>query len=457
MAKTRPLEPTESHVRHYSLRVLSSSKQEHVPDEELRLRVIRVPSEEARRSPTKGWLRLVDPAVSRVHLELQARPGHVQLRDSSSNGTWVGPIRVRQQTIEIPSSVNLRVGETELRLEVEENDRPASRGRAHSLRGFERAGPAIAPTLSRADRLAQTDLPILITGETGTGKTTIARAIHERSKRAAGPFKVVDCASISTTLIESELFGHRRGAFTHAFEAREGIFEAASGGTVLIDEIGDLPLDAQGKLLRVLEEKRVRRVGENEERPIKVRVIAATHRDLASMVSDERFRLDLFERLAVGTIEMPPLRARREELDALCKQLVEQIRRDGEVDVPEGFALSPELEAAIGAREWVGNIRELLNFLRYYLATGELPPERALRSPTIASQSGDSDLFEKGYAEAHEEVLRRFDRGYLTHHLRVHGGKIQQASAAIGLHRVTFARRMQECGVKKQWLRDSGG
>jgi DNA-binding NtrC family response regulator len=207
---------------------------------------------------------------------------------------------------------------------------------------------------------APTNVTVLVTGESGTGKELVARAIHDQSPRCAGPFIAVNCAAIPETLIESELFGHEKGAFTGAFERRAGCFELAQEGTLLLDEIGDMPLALQAKLLRVLEDHRIRRVGASNEVQVDVRVIASTNKDLQRLSSDGGFRADLYFRLSVLQIALPPLRNHMEDLPALCAALLEQINRRHQTRV---MGIDPAAIGALASHEWPGNVRELRNVL----------------------------------------------------------------------------------------------
>lgn len=460
MASTRPLRTHAFQVRRYEVQVLSGPHRDRTcaPDDDGKMRVARASAARGERKDHEGgWLWLRDPTVSQLHLELEARPGGVLLRDTSTNGTWLGGAKIMGQHLDVVETVELRVGETDLRLSVETRDRSLPLSTATAFGGIVGIGPAMQRVFARVERLAASKLPLLITGETGTGKTMLAKAIHDLSKQAGKPFSVIDCASLSMSVLESELFGHRKGAFTHALETREGIFEAAGNGTVFIDEIGELSLDAQSRFLRVLEEKCVRRVGENSDRRVSSRVIAATNRDLAGLVSQERFRLDLYERLAVGMVEMPPLRERREDIALIVRGLLERIRAEGEIDVPPGLTLSEEMIRQLERRDWPGNVRELYNYLRYFLAVGEVPPARAIAGsgPSQVPLSID-DLLDRSYDDAHEELLLRFDRLFLTHQLKRSGDRISGAAQRGGMHRVTFSRRLKECGVHRSFRAADG-
>jgi DNA-binding NtrC family response regulator len=307
--------------------------------------------------------------------------------------------------------------------------RPISRKR-HGMVG---ESTALLSVLDRLSKLAQRELPILIRGETGTGKELAAHLVHSHSNRSAGPFLPVNCAALTESLLLSDLFGHVRGAFTGADRDRPGIFEAARGGTVLLDEIGDLPLLAQGKLLRVLQEGEVRRVGESVPRSVDVRVIAATHRDLSAMVADGVFRQDLFYRLKVGYVELPPLRDRGRDLVLLSEHFLEL----------EGGGVTPVLSSAARARlagySWPGNVRELKNVLTVGMALSEggeidlehldLPREtRELRS---------------GY---HEQV-EAFRRRLVQEAVAEADGNLAAAARSLGLSRQALSYLVRQLEI----------
>jgi transcriptional regulator with PAS, ATPase and Fis domain len=233
--------------------------------------------------------------------------------------------------------------------------------------GMVARSPAMQRVFSLIEQLADNDASVLITGESGTGKELVARAVHARSSRANRPFVAVNCGALPADLLESELFGHVRGSFTGAVRDKAGRFEVAQDGTVFLDEIGDMPLPLQVKLLRVLQERTFERVGETQPRPFRARIVTATNQDLVGLVADKRFRQDLFYRLNVVPIALPPLRARREDLDALIRHLLEKIgqRRS------RARQLSPAAMRALLSYDWPGNVRQLENALEYATAVCE--------------------------------------------------------------------------------------
>ncbi|MDP1823823.1 MAG: sigma-54-dependent Fis family transcriptional regulator [Archangium sp.] len=264
---------------------------------------------------------------------------------------------------------------------------------------------AMKTLLAQARRVAGVDTSLLLQGESGAGKERIARYIHDASGRQAGPFVAINCAAVPESLIESELFGHARGSFTGATTDRPGLFEAAKGGTLLLDEVAELPLPMQSKLLRVLQEREVRRVGENKTRSIDVRVIAATHRDLAAEVKAGRFREDLFFRLRVIELQVPPLRDRPEDILPLARQALARAAAREKLPLKE---LSPEASRRVLAHPWPGNVRELLNAMERALVlapgkrieAGDLPPD-VKQPPPPARTAGEH----RTLAEVEREVI----------------------------------------------------
>jgi DNA-binding NtrC family response regulator len=301
-------------------------------------------------------------------------------------------------------------------------------------------------------RIAASEASVLIGGETGTGKTVLARAIHDASPRAAGPFVVVDCGSIPPTLIESVLFGHDRGAFTGAHAARAGAFESAAGGTVFLDEIGELPLDLQPKLLRVLEARQVQRIGEVEPVDVDVRFIAATHRDLHDLVARGAYRSDLFYRLGVVTLTVPPLRERRGDIPGLVSQFYRELA--GGAEPPA------ELLCAFARMDWPGNVRELRNAVERAVVLGDAAPEDPEpdpRPPRAGAGPGpgpgdlcdavriDTDAFdpELAFRAAKAEAIARWERWYIRELLRHTGGNLSAAARVAQSDRSHLRRLAQ--------------
>ncbi len=285
---------------------------------------------------------------------------------------------------------------------------------------------------------------ILLEGETGTGKEISAEAIHRGSPRRDKPFLVVDCGAMPPQLLESELFGHERGAFTGAVSSRLGVFEAAAGGTVFLDEIGELSIDLQPKLLRVLERREVRRVGTNNHVPVNVRLIAATNRSLREQVAAHKFRSDLFYRLAVVEVKLPPLRDRLLDLPLLVEHIVRNL---GPIDDQTlAVVRSQEFLAALGHHNWPGNIRELRNYLERCVALRDFaapkPADTVSASPESAVNIGQP------LREAREGWVSAFEKRYLEELLRVHENRVSAAARAAGVDRIYFYRLLWKHGLR---------
>lgn len=313
--------------------------------------------------------------------------------------------------------------------------------------------PGIGSVKRAIESVASVPTTTLIIGETGTGKELIAKAIHERSAERAGPFQVVDCTSFSEGTVESELFGHVRGAFTGAVSDRKGLIESGSQGTVFLDEIGDLPLGLQAKLLRVLEEGEVRAVGSSQHRKVSVRFIAATNKNLVDKVKDGSFRKDLFFRLNVMVIHVPPLRERTEDIPCLARHFMQQFANEFGKYI-EG--LNPSAVTELVAYSWPGNVRELRNVIERAVMLAEGPEisqaeiARILRS---SNGEGEWQVFEDylhlPYAKAKDKVLEEFNRRYLSFKLSNHDGNVKQAASEAGVPRSYFHE------IMRRYLRES--
>ena len=313
-------------------------------------------------------------------------------------------------------------------------------------------------------RLAARPVTVLLRGETGTGKELIARALYQHSDRAAAPFIAVNCAAIPENLLESELFGHERGSFTGAEQRRIGRFEQAHRGTLFLDEIGDLSAGTQAKLLRVLQEKTIQRVGGSETIPVDVRVIAATHRDLEAMIRGGTFREDLFYRLSVATITLPPLRERTEDIPALARHFLQKYSAEFGL---EPSALAPEALALLQVAPWPGNVRELQNILRRLLlgapglAIDADAVRRTLTTPTPASAATTPTLAglathhlaaaQRGELDdAHARLLAEAEREILTQAIALAEGNQSQAARWLGLSRLTLREKLTQLGLHPQ-------
>lgn len=397
--------------------------------------------------PLEDYLEAEGPIAERLRLLMRAVCPEARLtwRDAESEVEVVEGVGGRD-SLEAPVAAgDLRIsaprigGAERMVLALARRDLPprssgARRRPPRQRHGMIGESPAILEALDRLSKLAGRELPILIRGETGTGKELAARLVHGDSHRAGGPFLPVNCAALAENLLLSELFGHVKGAFTGADRDRAGIFEAARGGTVLLDEIGDLPLPAQGKLLRVLQEREVRRVGESVARPVDVRVVAATHHDLAAMVDAGDFRKDLFYRLNVGQVVLPPLCERGQDLPLLMEHFLAQ----------EGEGLAPRLSSAarsmLMAHSWPGNVRELRNVLTVAVALsgGETIEPRHLDLPAARPAPRGS----------YHERVEDFRRELVAEAVAAAGGNRAEAARQLGLSRqaLSYLTRQLDIG-----------
>ncbi|MCA9585165.1 MAG: sigma 54-dependent Fis family transcriptional regulator [Myxococcales bacterium] len=384
-------------------------------------------------------LRLTDREASRRHAAIDRVGVDLRVTDlGSTNGTFVDRVKVLQADLQ--GGEFLRVGATMFRVDLE--DEPAADVPLTDASAFGRAMGAsreMRRLYPLCVKLAGADVPLVIEGETGTGKEMLAESIHEMGPRASGPFIVFDCTAVPPALVESELFGHERGAFTGAVATRRGVFEQAHGGTLLIDEIGDLDATMQPKLLRALERMEIRRVGGDRWIRIDVRVLAATRRDLDREVQAGRFRDDLFHRLAVARIELPPLRSRRGDVAVLAQAFWRQLGGDAR-------GPSPELLRKWEDDPWPGNVRELRNVVARTIALGDMPDELferpSLASPPASAEQALDTFVDAGlpYPQARDRVLDAFDQRFVERLLARHGGDVARAAAASGIGRRYFQK-----------------
>jgi hypothetical protein len=361
---------------------------------------------------------LCDRAVSRYHCRIEPGGHGCFVRDlDSTNGTWIDGIAVQRQALR--PGVVLRVGRTELRV-VDRDGEPGS--------GLVIASAPMLAVMAEVDRLARLPWPVLICGETGVGKEHVARALHERSGRRSGSFVPLNGGGLSRELIESELFGHERGAFTGAARTHRGAFEQAHGGTLFLDEVAELPLALQTRLLRVLETWRVRRVGGEAERSVDVRLVCATHGDLRAEVQRGRFRPDLFYRMHRLVLEVPPLRARPDDVEPLASRFLSQM-----VSALGERELAPDAVERLRQYRWPGNVRELRNVLE------------------LAAVDCDGARIDLG---AIERALRRTGEGggaapsrdTLQEALEHYGGNLSATARALGIPRSTLRDRLNSSG-----------
>ncbi len=379
-------------------------------------------------------IQLTDRQVSRRHASLDLVGPDLHVADlSSKNGTWMAGTRIVEVIIEQRAS--LQMGSTTLSIQS------GSAKRALPMSDAERFGRVIGGSAAMrriyplCERLAASDVPVLLEGETGTGKELLAESLHEQGPRASGPFVVFDCSAVAPSLVESQLFGHERGSFTGATAARRGVFELAHGGTLFIDEVGELDLPLQARLLRAIERGEVCRVGGERWLHVDARIVAATRRDLDREVQAGRFREDLFFRLAVTRVDLPPLRHRHGDVGRLARHFWDSL--GGEED-PIPYELFERFEDQV----WPGNVRELRNAVIRRLALGDLAELLDAEAPGEPSREGDflERLLARDlpFQNARQVVVREFERRYVRRLLDKYDGDAGQAAAASGIARRYF-------------------
>ena len=389
---------------------------------------------------------LTDPAVSRYHLELRRGAAGVAVSDlGSRNGTWVGNVRVERAIV--PAGTRIKIGDTTITVDdagstvappLAEAPRPAD------LVGDSEAMREVARLIHR---LARVDSSVLIQGETGCGKEVVARALHDASPRRAGELVVVDCGSMPATLVSCLLFGHEKGAFTGADARRAGAFERAEGGTVLLDEIGELPLEVQPALLGVLERRSFTRVGGAQPIDVDVRVLAATHRDLRAEVNAGRFRADLYFRLAVARVVIAPLRERPEDIEPLVRHFAERLTGDPDPSSSLG-PLAGALDA-LRAHPWSGNVRELRNVVETALVMGEIELGEPGAKPAAPAPRDPGDPGEHAsYREARARALHRFEAEYLRALIDACGGNASEAARRARMDRPYLLTLLRKHGLR---------
>lgn len=398
-----------------------------------------------------------DTAVSRRHCRILAdeRNGY-RIEDlGSTNGTFVNGVRVSHAFLD--EGARIRLGRTELEFSPQEGARELERSANESFGAAVGRSPAMRRVFHLAEAYAPTEATIMITGETGTGKEILAEEIHRHSPRAAKPFLVIDCAALSPDLVESELFGHVKGAFTGAAADRAGAFEAADGGTVFLDEIGDLPPALQPKLLRVLENREVRRVGSNEVRRVDVRLLCATNKPLDREVNAGRFREDLFYRLSVVLIELPPLRDRPEDIPLLVESFARRLHGP---DAPAQLGGLDDALPALRRHAWPGNVRELRNLVDRAFYAPRRPVDLAaalamgrigVRGAEGASARDVEPDFSLPFKEGKALLLDEYERRYFADLLRRNGGNVSASAREAGIERAYLQRLIKRFG-----LRDNG-
>lgn len=376
-------------------------------------------------------VRLEDPHVSRLHAQLTIDAEGVQLVDLNSvNGTHVNGVPVTKALL--TTGAVLKLGRTTIRLEVDVPVGP----------GADRFGEAVGSSTSMREvfallrKISKSDLNVVLLGETGCGKDVLARSLHAESARSSKPFEVFDCGAVSANLIESELFGHVKGSFTGAHADRAGAFERAHGGTLFLDEVGELPLELQPRLLRALEQRRVRRVGGGREIDIDVRVVSATNRDLDKEVANDAFRRDLWFRLNQAVVQVPPLRDRPEDIGDLVRAALDELSRTD-------LSLAPETLSALRSYEWPGNVRELKNVV----ATAAAFCEGAVLEPRHLM------LFKRRPDPTLEDLplggrtLQRLEEAAIKQTLEQFGGNKTKTAAALGIATSTLYEKLKKLGL----------
>jgi len=401
-------------------------------------------------------VRVDDPTVSSFHVEIATVDDGISVRDlESRNGTIYAGARIGNAVV--PHGASIQIGGTIAKLELDVPfDSPAS-GLA-SFGELQGESDAMRSTFALLLRLATSELSVLLEGPTGTGKELAARALHDQGRRARGPFVVLDCTAIPATLAESVLFGHEKGAFTGAVERRVGAFESAHGGTIFLDEVGELPIALQPKLLRVLERREVMRVGGNAPRAIDVRVVCATWRDLRAMVNKQQFREDLYYRLAQARVPMPALRDHREDIPKLVEHFLSRLPQD----VPCARSIGKDALDELMQRDFAGNVRELKNTVERaaMMAAGalivpaDLAFERLLmgeraRAPSAISTSlsGGTDPLVP-FKEAKRSLIEEFEREYLQRLMQRTGDNLSRASALAGIERHYLRDLVRKYGLR---------
>jgi DNA-binding NtrC family response regulator len=334
----------------------------------------------------------------------------------------------------LPPACKIGVGGSVLRYKESREVVPVELATATRLGGMVGGSPQMRHLFALVQKVARSEASVLVEGESGTGKELVARAIHDLSGRASGPFVIVDCSSIPETIIESELFGHTKGAFTGAVASRKGAIENASGGTLFLDEIGELPLMMQPKILRLLEGREIKPVGGDEYRKVDIRIVAATNRNLKEEVAKNTFREDLYFRLAVMKLRIPPLRARPEDVPALVEHFVEEFahRDRRQYTVPHSFM------ARLQSYAFPGNVRELRNLLERacLLADGiDVDVEIPTRPPVGAKGLEFTHLLDLPYKEAKDSLMSAFEERYWSGLLDACGGNVSEAARRGGIHR----------------------
>jgi len=398
--------------------------------------------------PGNDWI-IKNQTVSAVHAEITITDKGFRVKDlGSTNGTFINGVRIWDAVISDGQQLTFGTYQTDFQVEAdtisekisEQEEYHGAVGRSTQMRAL----------FSRINKVATTPATVLIQGETGTGKEVVACSIYESSNRKEKPFVVLDCSSIPKNLVESELFGHEKGAFTGAISQRKGAFERANGGTLFLDELGELELDLQPKLLRALEQRKIQRVGGNQTINVDVRIIAATNRDLQRHVAQGSFREDLYYRLAVVTLELPPLRERLDDLDVLVEHFLKQMNMTRE-DLPQ------DALETFQQHTWPGNCRELRNAVERAVVLGETQPQKSPLSPGAQVKEGPHTIVhhvetQTAYKQQKALMNAAFEEKYVRLMLKEYRGNVSAAARQAGIDRMSLHKILGRYNLDPQQL-----
>lgn len=399
------------------------------------------------RMPGRDGLELLDWARQhKPEVEFIMLSGHATI-ETAVAATKRGAFDFMEKPLDLPRLEILIRNATEKRKLVAENKTLSQK--VFRVREILGVSPAIQRIRELIEKIAPLDTRVLIVGPSGSGKELVARSIHQKSVRSKAPFVDVNCAAIPPDLIESELFGHEKGAFTHAIKQHIGRFEEAHGGTLFLDEIGDMALAAQAKVLRVIEEGKIRRVGGEKDISVNVRLIAATNKNLLQEIGAGRFREDLYHRLSVVVIEIPPLRDRREDIPILAEAFLKEIVQ--EYNMPPKELTKGALQM-LSAYEWPGNVRELRNAIERLaiFCEREITPSDVQRYVIGVGTPSEGDRMSRLIESCDlDSFLEQVEREYLLYHLRKHGFNVSRTAEALGLQRPVLHNRMKRLGIQR--------
>lgn len=407
---------------------------------------------------------ILDDTVSRYHCRINQVDQVYIIHDlGSTNGTFLNGVRIKEAFLD-PGLI-LAIGDVQIRFNPIDEQIPVMPIMSEEFGGIVARSKKMREIFGILEKVAPTTATVVLEGETGTGKEVVANTIHNLSKRAEKPFIVFDCGAVPESLIESELFGHEKGAFTGANNSRKGLFELADGGTIFLDELGELTYELQPKLLRVLEQREIRRVGGNKSIPVNVRILAATNRKLADEVTAGRFREDLFYRLSVVSLILPPLRERPDDIPLLLRHFLHtksfNRKADGEERIIKN--VTPDALATLAAFDWPGNVRQLLNvveravsFAKTDTFTIEDIPQ-SIKSPDKTKRNKTKiepkiTAVKEPFKSAKEKTIATFEHAYLLRLLTSHQGNITQAAREAEIDRKYFRKLMAKHGIETENL-----